>query len=167
MNPVRDQSCGIITKHQLITDALAHPISNGMNKGLTLVEVVIASAIILAAVVGLLSVHSLYLKVALANAQTVKAAYLAEEGLEEIRFLRDSSWSINIANLTSTTTYIDGFQRTITLDAVYRDSSDDIVSAPGTLDANTKLVSASVSWPKGGATTTKTISTYLTNIYEN
>ena len=138
-----------------------------MSRGLTLVEVVIASAIILAAVVALLGVHSLYLKTALENAQTVKATYLAEGGLEEIRYLRDDSWSANILNLTSTATYFDNFQRTITLGAVYRDNNDDIISSGGTLDPNTKLVTAAVSWLKAGATTTKSISTYLTNIYEN
>ncbi len=138
-----------------------------MNKGLTLVEVVIASAIILAAIVTLLGVHTLYLKVALANTDSVKAAFLLEEGIEETRYLRDDSWSANIAGLTSTTTSIDNFERMVTLSAVYRDSNGDIVSSGGTLDTNTKLITSSVSWMVNGATTTKSISTYLTNLYAN
>jgi Tfp pilus assembly protein PilV len=150
-------------------------------KGLTLVEVVIASAIILAAVLSLLGVHSLYLKIALSSGQTVKATYLLEESLEAVRFLRDSSWDANIATLTLGTNYgvvwngalwqlnssnkwVDNFERTVTLSAVYRDSSDDIVSSGGTLDTDTKLVVASVSWQSAGATTTRSISTYITNL---
>lgn len=152
--------------------------------GLTLVEVVIAAAIILAAVVTLLGVHTLYLKTALSNGNSVKAAYLAEEGIEAIRFLRDSSWSANIATLslntdygvvlpgdmwqaTTTNTSIGDFQRTIRLSAVYRDINDDIVSSGGSLDPNTKLLVSTVSWAANGTTTSKSISTYLTNLWKN
>lgn len=152
--------------------------------GLTLVEVVIASAIILAAVLALLGVHSLYLKMALGNGDAIKAAYLSEEGLEAMRFLRDSSWSANVAPLSLGTEYglilngavwevsytdtlVDEFERTVTLSAVYRDGNGDIVSSGGTLDANTLLVVSSVSWANAGATTTKSISTYLTNLLDN
>ena len=138
-----------------------------LNKGLSLVEVVIASAIILAAVLVLLGVHSLYLKVALSNSNTVKAAYLAEEGIENVRFLRDSGWTTNISNLTSTTTSVDGFVRVVTLATVRRDASGDIVTSGGSIDLNTKLVTSSVSWWAVTATTTKSISTYLTDIYDN
>ena len=138
-----------------------------LNKGLSLVEVVIASAIILAAVLVLLGVHSLYLKVALSNSNTVKAAYLAEEGIENVRFLRDSGWTTNISNLTSTTTSVDGFVRVVTLATVRRDASGDIVTSGGSIDANTKLVTSSISWWSVTATTTKSISTYLTDIYDN
>ena len=132
-----------------------------------MVEMVIAVAIILGAVLVLLGVHNLYLKVSLSNGSTVKAAYLAEEGVENIRFLRDVSWSENILGLTSTSTVIDNFYRTVTLSEVYRDANGDIVTSGGSLDPNTKLIVSSVSWWAGTATTTKSISTYLTNLYEN
>ena len=105
-----------------------------MKKGFSMVEVVIAAAIILGAVLVLLGVHNLYLKVALSNGSVVKAAYLAEEGVENIRFLRDVSWSANISGLTSTSTTIENFYRTVTLSAVYRDANSDIVSSGGMLD---------------------------------
>ncbi len=137
-----------------------------MSKGMTLVEVVIAASIILGAVLALLAVHSLYIKTALANADRIKSVLLAEEGLEDIRFLRDSSWSVNIANLSATSTVIDNFIRTITLSPVYRDANSDIASS-GTSDSNTKLVTSSVSWWAGSATSTKSLSTYITNLYGN
>jgi prepilin-type N-terminal cleavage/methylation domain-containing protein len=154
------------------------------NKGLTLVEVMIASAIILTAVVTLLGVHNLYLKVAFSNSNAVKAAYLAEEGLEAMRFLRDLSWSTHLAPLAIGTEYgvvlsvsawqvnpankyVENFERTVSIALVYRDANGDIVASGGTLDPDTLLVTSSVAWASGGATTTKAIATYLTNLYEN
>lgn len=160
-------------------------IKNNLNHGLTLVEVLIATSIILVFLMALLGAHNLYFQTALANGEVVKGAYLAEEGVEVVRFLRDSSWDTNIAPLvldtdyylvwtggtwqtTTTQSLIDSvFERTITLSAVYRDVSADIVSSGGTLDPNTLLVVSSVSWPKNGVTVTKSISTYLTNIFDN
>ncbi|MDO8589762.1 MAG: prepilin-type N-terminal cleavage/methylation domain-containing protein [bacterium] len=156
-----------------------------LNRGLTLVEVLIATSIILIFLMALLGAHNLYLKTALANGEVVKGAYLAEEGAEVVRFLRDSSWDTNIASLSLDTDYylvwsggawqvttaetlIDSvFERTITLSAVYRDASADIVSSGGTLDPDTLMVVSSVSWPKNGITTTKSISTYITNIFDD
>ena len=153
-------------------------------QGITLVEVLIASAIIMAAVVALLGVHSLYFKTALQNTDILKATYLAEEGVEAVRFLRDASWSTHISPLTLNTNYglvpsgtswltsatntaTLGFTRTVRLSAVYRDASDDVVASGGTLDSNTKLLTATVSWNQNGTTTSKTISTYLTNLWSN
>ena len=132
-----------------------------------MVEGVIAAAIILGAVLALLGVHNLYLKTALSNGEALKAVYLAEEGIENIRFLRDVSWSTNISGLTSLSTTIDNFYRTVTLSEVNRDANSDIVSSGGTVDINTKLVVSSVSWWNGVSTTTKSISTYITNLYAN
>jgi prepilin-type N-terminal cleavage/methylation domain-containing protein len=152
-------------------------------KGFTLVEVLIASAIILGAVLALLGVYSLYLRVALSNSEAVKAAYLAEESLEAVRFWRDVSWNNKIAPIAKDTAYglsfaggvwatttdltLGAFERSIMISPVYRDASSDIVSSGGTLDTDTVLVTSSVSWWKGGATTTKTVATYLTNLYGN
>ncbi len=150
-----------------------------------MVEVVIASAIILVAVVALLGVHSLYLKSALSNSNTVKGAYLAEEGIEAVRYLRDDSWSAKIATLTNGTAYglaltgsgwvasttatqIGEIARTFTLSSVSRDAtSRDIVSSGGVVDPNTRLLTVRVSWESNGTTTTKSLSTYLTNIWQN
>lgn len=156
--------------------------SKNSDKGLTLVEVLIATSIILAFLLALFGVHNLYLRTALSNGEVIKAMGLAEESLEVMRFLRDSSWSANIAPLSLDVDYglafeagvwqvttnnilIDGtFERAVVLSAVYRDSSGDIVSSGGTLDPDTLLLVSNVSWSNRGATTTKSISTYLTNL---
>ena len=152
-------------------------------RGLTLVEVVIASAIILTAVVSLLGVHTLYLKTIFAGNNSVQAALLSEEGIEALRFFRDDSWSAKITPLvngtayglvynngwqaSTTNTYVERFKRTITLSPVYRDASLDIVASGGSLDPDTRLITSSVAWPVRDATTTKTIYFYLTNLYSN
>ncbi|MBX4181332.1 prepilin-type N-terminal cleavage/methylation domain-containing protein [Candidatus Parcubacteria bacterium] len=152
------------------------------SKGITLVEVLIASAIISVFIVALLSVHTLYLRSALKNSSSIQASYLIEEGIEAARFLRDSAW-VNISSLTpgtdygmafyngtwqasTTALYVDSFLRTVTVSAVSRDStSRDIVTSGGVNDPNTRKITSSVSWVSNGATTTRSISTYLTNIY--
>lgn len=152
-------------------------------KGFTLVEVVIASALVLSAVLALLGIHSLYLRTAFSNANAVKAAFLIEEGIEAVRFMRDASWDANIAPLslsteygivfngtgwqTSTQTYVENFSRTASFSAVSRDANGDIVASGGSVDPRTLLLRVSVSWPNTNGTTTKSISTYITDIYEN
>lgn len=155
-----------------------------LNSGLTLVEVVITTSIILVFLLALFGAHSLYLKTAFSSGEIIKAAGLAEESLEAVRFLRDSSWDVNIQSLsldrnyflvfvdnawqiTDANIFIDNiFERKIRFSAVYRDTAGDIVSSGGALDPDTLMVRSTVSWLSAGATTTKSISTYITNIYE-
>ena len=114
-----------------------------MDKGLTLVEVVIATSVILVFFMALFGVNNIYIRSAFQNANTIKATLLAEEGLEAVRFLRDASWEDNIEVLTvgqnyglvlqsnswETTTdniYTDSlFERIVTFNDVYRDSNSD------------------------------------------
>ncbi len=160
-------------------------IKKNFNLGLTLVEVLIAASIILIFLLALFGVNSLYLKTAFSNGEVVKATMLAEESLEAVRFLRNSSWNVNIEPLSLDTDYfltfasgswgvdttnifIDNlFERKLRLSSVYRDINGDIVSSGGTLDSNTLLVVSSVSWQAGEATTTRSISTYITDLYDN
>lgn len=155
-------------------------------RGFTLVEALIASAVALVVILGVTSAFTQGLRASSNNTAHVQAAFLEEEGLEAVRLLRDDSWNTNIATqsagvpfyltyngttwrATTTAAYIDGrFFRAVTLDNVNRDnSSQDIVSSGGTLDANTKKVTVSVSWYEHGATTTRSLQTYLTNIFSN
>ena len=155
-----------------------------LDNGLTLVEVLVATSIVLVFLLALFEVSNLYLRTVFLNTGSVKATFLAEEGLEAIRFLRDSSWDENIVPLsngtdyglvlesnlwqaTTTNIFIDGiFERIMNLSEVYRDASDDIVSSGGTLDSDTRLVTVTVSWKTSQATTTRLISTYLSNILD-
>jgi len=151
-------------------------------KGFGLVEVMIAACIITVGIVALISSYSIYIKYAFANMYNVQAAYIAEEGLEAVTWLRDNGWSAKIATLTAgsnyylefsnsiwkaTTTpqYIDGmFLRKFVLSNVSRNGSGVIVTSGGTNDANTKLVTVTVDYRQGSATSTNTIATYITNL---
>jgi type II secretory pathway pseudopilin PulG len=155
---------------------------NNKTKGAGLVEVVIGVSLILITLVGLISAYNLFLKTALKNTEILQANFLIEEGLEASRALRDYGWDSNIENLVQGTNYdviesggvwqytsnislIDGkFYRAITVADVLRDGNDDIASS-GTLDSNTKLFTVSISWLEGGATSTRSLSAYLTKLF--
>lgn len=158
---------------------------NNNHRGFGLVEVAIGAAIVLVGVVSLLASFNFYIQYALANARTIQAAYLAEEGIEAAKFMRDYSWDTHIDALAEGTTYhlvwedamwkatstaqgyIDGmFMREIVFSEVYRDGNSDIAET-GTIDANTRLVTVTVSYRAGHATSTKSIATYITNLFNN
>lgn len=155
------------------------------SRGFGILEMVIASAILSVSLLGISSFYQNSLRVSRATTSFVQAGYLLEEGVEAVKLLRDKSWSGNIANLTSGTSYhlvysggswattttvtlVDGvFDRSFVLENVNRDGNDDIVSSGGTLDAGTKKLTVSVAWGSPTGTTTKTLSTYIANIFSN
>lgn len=153
-------------------------------QGSFLVEVIIGATIISVSILAIISSYVVYIKFAYANERNVEANYLLEEGIEAVTFLRDNGWLNNISKLGTTTTYylvfnsptvstttvpqyVGGiFLRSFAISDVKRDSNDDI-SAVGTFDQNTKKITATVSYWQGHATTTKSLSTYISNIYSN
>ncbi len=151
--------------------------------GMSLVEVVVAAALCVSTVLGIVGAFIFAVREARENVSRVQAAYLAEEGLEAARIVRDNGWTSNIASRTAGASYylaFDGstwqatttatttgeFTRTAVFDTVYRDASNNIVSS-GTSDANSKKVTVTVSWPRGAGTSTRSLATYLTNLYAN
>jgi len=153
--------------------------------GFALIEALVASAVIALVLAGVVAALLLTLRSALGNTASVQSAFLAQEGIEALRILRDNGWSANIAShpsgvnfylvfdgttwqATTTNRSIDGtFERSAALADVYRNGNEDIVQSGGTLDPNTKKVTVSVSWREGGATTTRSLSAYLTNMFNN
>ena len=157
-------------------------------RGFSLAEVIIGTALILLSLTGLVSGYSFYLKAGLKNTDALKAAFLLQEGAEAVTLLRDDGWS-GLSSLTSGVTYYLSwtgtkwtatstatttdtlFTRTITLDAVYRRTSDkDIVASSSpdakTLDANTRKLTVRVSWGAASSTEERQAVTYLTNLFE-
>lgn len=140
--------------------------------GVTLVEVVIGISIIAIAVVAIGYSVTQYVEARAALLNDAKAAYLAEEGYEIIRALRDTDWntieglaldttyyldvSATTIGVTNTAEVIDGsFQRSFIVRAVYRNASDDIVTAatPGaTIDDGSREIEITVSGPSGDST---------------
>ena len=151
-------------------------------RGFGLIEIVVGAAVLTTSLLGISFYYQQALKVSQRTGNFVRAGFLMEEGIEVAKFFRDTSWT-NISGFTPGTTYylswtgstwattttntfVDGmFERKLVIDNVSRDSNDDIVSSGGTLDAGTKKATVSVSWNEKGATTTKTVSTYLTNFF--
>lgn len=154
------------------------------NRGMALVEILIGSAIISMGILAASSAYSTYVSYALANQKNIQASYILEEGLEVMTFFRDKGWTANISKLGTTTTYylswsgtdwattttpqyVDGqFLRSISVTDVKRDGSDRIASS-GMYDPNTKKITTTVDYSQGHATTTKSVSTYITNLYSN
>lgn len=152
-------------------------------RGMSLVEVIVGAAITTLILSGLIAAYQLYFKTALANLRHVQAAFLAEEGAEALRFLRDGGWS-NLSVLTTGATYyivfqsgnwqtttnnifVDNiFERKIILNNVNRDNNDDIAPS-GTFDPNTKKATITIAWNNGLATTSKSLEFYLTNLFND
>ena len=153
-------------------------------KGISLVEVIIASSIIAVSMIYISNVYGNFLALSVENTDRVQAAFLLDEGVEAIKTMRGYSWS-SIASSTASSTYyltwqnsrwqstttsalIDSkFTRNYTVSNVYRDSSTlNIVSSGGVLNTDSKLINVNVSWDNNGTTTTKQTSFYIFNLYE-
>lgn len=155
------------------------------NTGLSLIEILIGSAIISVTLVSMVAAYAAVERYAFANMHALKATHLAEEGVEAIKFMRDSGWASNISSLsdntayhlywdgskwTSTTSeyYIDTkFDRVFTLSPVNRDGSYNVVSSGGSPDSNSRKATVTVSWRGYSATSTKVVEVYLFNIFNN
>ena len=160
------------------------------HQGFGLLEILIASAIISTSLITLFGTAQITSRLAEESVERTQANFLAEEGVEVARLLRDTSWSLNIASTTPEVLYYanfnattsmwalqtvttpriyDLFSRTIVFHAVYRRNSDgEIITADSpdqkTLDAGTRKVTARVFW---GNAREIVLETYITNLFEN
>ncbi|MEX0672828.1 MAG: hypothetical protein WDZ82_02570 [Candidatus Paceibacterota bacterium] len=155
-------------------------------RGISFIEVIIASAIIVLIITGVISAYSLWISEHQVSAERVKNAILLEEGLEAVRSIRDKDWSA-LADLSitdthyltfSTTTsewqtttepeWIDGvYKRWFEVDDVSRDNDDRITESGGSNDPGTKQITVYAAWNDRTGTTTTMVSAYFTNLFEN
>ena len=108
-----------------------------------------------------------------------------------MRFLRDQSWSGNFLALAPGTTYFlsfsapdsswsigtsnpglidDLFLRKVTINNISRDPSTQNIEStynPSNDDPDTKKINVSVEWLERGSTASITVSTYLSDIFDN
>lgn len=149
--------------------------------GFGLVEILVVVAIIAIALVALAGVGNFVLKLSTQLKNNVVATGLATEGLEVVRAVREENWnligSLAVGNsyypaksgwplkwtLISGSETIGGFTRQIILNDVYRDGNDDIAGSGGTLDVNTKKITATVFWTEPGQNQEVSLTAYLTN----
>lgn len=151
------------------------------NKGFMLVEILLATSIVAVSVLTATTVAERSIYVSRQAFHASQAAFLLEEGAEAVRILRDNAWS-NISSLSVVTTYyptfsggtwtlsatsnsVGIFTRTVTVASVKRDNTTKDISAVGTDDSGTKLITISVSWKEGGTTITKTLPFYISDIF--
>ncbi|PIR58156.1 MAG: hypothetical protein COU71_00180 [Parcubacteria group bacterium CG10_big_fil_rev_8_21_14_0_10_38_31] len=154
------------------------------NYGFGLVEIVVAVSIISFSIFSLFFIFELSLRAERRTTNNIKASFLLEEGVEVVKIMRDSGWTVSLGSLSSGIDYylvFDGvswqvslipslvdnfFERKLIIDDVLRDANDDI-SDSGVVDSDTKEVTLYVSWQEAGVTTTRSISSYVTNIFNN
>jgi len=149
--------------------------------GFMMAEVLVAVTIITVSILATMLVAQKSVSVSRQSFHTTQAAFLLEEGAEAVRILRDNAWS-NISALTPGANYyptfgsgtwtlsttanaVDIFTRTASIGSVNRDNTTEDISATGTDDPGTKLVTITVSWPEGGTTITRTLQFYIMNIF--
>ena len=149
------------------------------NAGLGVIEIMVAIAIIITSLVGIVQLISLESRVQSVAREETKAYLLARETMEATRFVRDKDWNVFAALSLDTDYYpeisggewtlslidpgaIDGFTRKILLHEVFRDSNDSIAIA-GTTDSDTRNLEVVVEWLRKGEARSITLETYLTN----
>ena len=151
-------------------------------QGLSLVEIVIAAAIISVALVSIMQISGQSLVMSRQSVNIYTAATLLEEGAEAVRTVRDNGWS-NISALSDATNYyptfatstntwslsaststVGNFTRTVVFSPVYRDLSYNIATS-GTAVTSIRLVTVTVSWKESIGTIAKTLSFYISDIF--
>lgn len=153
-------------------------------RGYLLVELLVGAAIVAGALVALVGAVNQLAVGARENVAATQAGFLAEEGLEAARLWRDTSWDNKVANLSLGQNYylvwnsnrweasvtpslIDGkFSRVVEVSSAYRDGNNNLVEN-GTLDSEARLITTTVGWASKNGTSTRELSTYLTNIFDN
>ena len=151
-------------------------------KGFLVVEILVAASIITLTILSATVVAQKSIYVSRQALNTTQAAHLLEEGAEAVRIYRDNAWA-NISGMTLGTNYypvfsggtwtfsttvstIGIFTRKVVVSNVNRDNSTkDIVTSGGAVDAGTKLVTVTVTWNDGTNVITKTLPFYITNIF--
>ncbi|MBI2573987.1 MAG: prepilin-type N-terminal cleavage/methylation domain-containing protein [Candidatus Wildermuthbacteria bacterium] len=163
-----------------------------MNKGISLIEVIVGSAIISIAMFGIFRFLSFSVANSAISAQFAQANALVQGGMEGVRAFRDgTAWTNNDPNdlydgigilqigasyklqksgdnppqwqLVPGTETVGAFQRTIVFSNVNRDGGDSIAESGGSLDDDTKKATVQVAWSNRGQTYQAQISAYLTN----
>ncbi len=153
---------------------------NFKNQGFGLIEIMVVVAIVGLAFGALAGLGNYSLKISSRLKNQVIATNLAAETIEATKAVKDENWNI-LANLSLETPYhpektgslqkwtlvngsenFNGFLRQAVLNQVFRDANDDIAPT-GTLDSNTKKITATVSWTEDGQNRQISLTAYLTN----
>jgi hypothetical protein len=157
-------------------------------KGIGLVELIVSVGIISVAMFGIWQASILLLTSLNLTQSPQEALYLAQEGIEITRAIRDESWLANISSqpndvnlypvASSTPTSwtlsssdpgpINGkYTRYVVFNEVRRDSNDDIVLGGGSIDIDTRQLTVYIEWNERNQAKSYSITTYITNFLDN
>lgn len=153
-------------------------------KGVTVVEIMIVTAVIGLALSSLLGLASFSLTQSQLMNQTAQAVALSQEQLEAVRNIRDGvSWESSLGSFAQGVDYhpslslddppkwqmVQGvevlgiFSRSLIFTDALRNADFDIVESSGNPDPNTKKVLSTVSWSEKGRPHQVQLTSYLTN----
>ena len=153
---------------------------NPAQLGIGLIEILIVVFIVGLSLASLAGVGNFALKIQQRQKQNTIAVFWAQEALEATRAIKDGNWS-ELADWPAETPLhpikkpsfyawaldngsetLNGFTRYLTISPVYRDGSFNIADS-GTLDSNTKKITAIVSWNDNGQNRQISLVDYLMN----
>ena len=153
-------------------------------RGFGLVEMLIGASVLAVVLYGISNFFQTTLLASRSTQAQIQGDYLLEEGVEIAKHFRNASYADSFGKMSTSTAYYfswDGanwattttstlidekFERKFTIADVTRDANSDIAPS-GTYDPDTKLITMSVSWWSGTATTTRSIQAYIMNIFTN
>jgi len=150
-------------------------------KGISVIELLVAAFILTVALVGIMGLIAFSLQISTLVKETTQANFVAQETIEATRNFRDgTSWLVSgVGSLTINAAYhpektadnppkwtlvqgeesINGFSRKVIFQNVNRDANYNIVATGGTNDLDTKKATTTVSWKNKKVE----IITYITN----
>ncbi len=154
--------------------------SHTTSRGVSVIEVLVGVAILGFATIFLAQAFNLFFTNATLVRETTKASFLAAEGMEMVRFVRDEDWNTidgltngtsyapavsgGVVTLTTTPEVIDStYTRTIVFSSLSRNTDDDIVTSGGTVDPDSRRVTVTVSWGSGESVVIEGI---ITNLFD-
>ena len=154
-------------------------------QGIGLVEMIVGLSVFVFIVLSFIISFNYFIKNSILGIKTTQAHFLAREGLEAIKSMRNNSWATNINQFISSQEYylyfngnrwestttpvmIDNFfKRKFITENVYRDTNGDI-STSGTLDSGSKKITVFISYTtNNNVVETESMSTIITDIFGN
>jgi type II secretory pathway pseudopilin PulG len=162
------------------------------NKGISIVELLVAAAIVGAVIASLITFGSFSVRTASLAKQTTQASFLAQDAMEALKNYRDNTgWNTNdpedqydglgvlltgvpfhpnlSGDVSARWQMLSGqetigiFQRSVMFEGVFRDGADNIVESGGTLDSQTKKATVMISWMERGNNREFKLVSYLAN----
>ncbi len=153
------------------------------SRGFSLVEVIISASIVSIVGIALVISTRAFFEMAEKSSSRVRSSIVLNKGIESLRFLRDSGWKENIANLSLGQNYYiiqtengpeissfisdsKNYKVFFSLSEVLRDENGHISGLSGQIDEGSRLVNLTVEWERRGVSHNVSTLMMLNNLYE-